>query len=220
MTAWGPLLRRCLVGGVGIAAVFAGEFLFFWLLYRLVKALQWRRKPPEERAAWKRRREHPLSGASGQARTAYLLRCLENALRRFGLEGWEPVLERFGTLTAARKEVGFPQLFRVCAVLPVNILPYARLEDLELDLQREDLTDFFDGKPGVTEEEFQYLRTLYQDAGWRLCVLDPLLQAVYKTSAASLVDGREEFDRLVMDLIEQSERLLEGWGIPLPEVPA
>ena len=41
----GPYLRRCLLGGLGLAAIFAGEFLFIWLLYRFFKPLLNRNKP-------------------------------------------------------------------------------------------------------------------------------------------------------------------------------
>ncbi len=212
----GPYLRRCLLGGLGLAAIFAGEFLFIWLLYRFFKPLLSRNKPKEQRPP---DRKHPLFPMSGRARVAYMILCLENAIRYFGLENWEQVLERLWGLTETTEEVGFPQLFRVCAVLPINILPYERWKDLETDVLEEDLIDYFDGRPGVTEEEFRYLKELYQAAGWRLCVLDPLLQTAYKVTAASWVEGRKEFDGLVLEQVEYAERLLEGWNIPLPELP-
>lgn len=209
-----PFLRRCLLGGFGLAAIFAGVFLFLWLLYRSCKVLLNRNKPKEPRPP---DRTHLLYPLSGRARVAYMILCLENAIKHFGLENWDRVLDRLWGLTETMEEVGFPQLFRVCAVLPVNILPFERWEDLEMDLLEEDLTDFFDGRPGVTEEEFLYLRELYQAAGWRLCVLDPLLQAAYKVTAASWVEGRKEFDGLVLEQVKYAERLLEGWNIPLPQ---
>lgn len=213
-----PMLSRCLLAGLLMAVLLSGMFGGFYLLHRLVKFLRTpQAERRQQRALKEAARAHPLAAVSGRGRTAYVILCLENALAQFGQTAadWTWVLERLWALTEAPEKELAP-LFRVCQLLPVNILPYGRAEDIYSDPMYETLADIWDGEPEVSEEDFLLLRTLYIQAGWRMCVLDPLLGAVYKTAAASRLP-HETSEALRMDLLRQTEGLLQGWDIPLPQ---
>lgn len=215
------MLARCFFLGLFMAVLVAGMFFCWYLLGRLVKRLRYLRRPQAERQMERARKnaalEHPLSGVSGRGRTAYAVLCLENALVHFGqtAEDWAWVLERLWALTEA-PEGNFRPLFSVCQVLPVNILPYERAEDIYSDPMYDTLADIWDGGPEVSAEEFLLLRALYFQAGWRLCVLDPLLGSVYKIAAAAWLP-QESSETLTIELLQQAEGLLQGWDIPLPQ---
>lgn len=211
------MIVRCFTGGVGLAAIFAGAGLFCWLMGRAWKRVLGQKKELEEAREGRR---HPLAEASGRAKAAWVVLCLEQVLRHFGgaPEDWQWVLERLWGLTE-KKETIFRDIFAVCCLLPVNVLPYERLADAKPDTLEPELADIWDNRMPFTEAEFQRLRALYMDLGWRLCVVDPVLQGVYKTAAASWV-GERSFDGLAEEWLSQAEGVLTGWNITLPDKAA
>lgn len=200
--------------GIGLAAAAVGGGLLLLLLWR---ALRWIRTPREERERKRAEKEHLLTRVSGRGRTAYLVLCLENALVRFELPAadWEWVLQRLWALTEA-PESQHQRLFEVCCLLPENVLPYERYEDLTARGLSDALLAVWNVSGGLPEERFQPLRDLYAAAGWRLCVLAPLLTAVYQAAALSWT-AAEGGDRKALELVRKTEALLQNWSIPLPQ---
>ena len=203
--------------GIGLAAAAAGGALLILLLWRLGKAARWARLPREERERKKAEKEHLLTRVSGRGRTAYLVLCLENALIRFGLPAadWEWVLQRLWALTEA-PESQHRRLFEVCCLLPENVLPYESYEELTAQGCSDALLAVWEAEEGLPEERFQPMRDLYAAAGWRLCVLAPLLTAVYQAAAFSwaAAGGNE---RKALELVRNTETLMQNWNIPLPQ---
>ena len=93
----GQILARGLIAGAVIAAAFAGFAGFLYLLYRLVKHM----RPKEVRQGERRILSHRLYRVSGRGRAAYLILCLENALKFYHQDfaAWEWVLGRLWSIT-------------------------------------------------------------------------------------------------------------------------
>lgn len=204
--------------GAFLAVVLIGFFLVFYLLFRLARLVKWLRKSPEERRELRARKAaaagYPLARASGRERTAYLISCLEQALAVYSVASgeWRWVLEQLRALPDVAPE----PFFRVAALLPANVLPYERQEGV--DAIYEDLMEQWDPareQEYLPEERFRFLRALYQEEGWRMCVFAPLLLAVYDHAYAV----REYGDAPVtgaMEIIREAESLLYCWNIPRP----
>lgn len=203
--------------GIGLAAAAAGAALLIFLLWRLGKLTRWMKLPKEERERKRAEKEHLLTRVSGRGRTAYLVLCLENALVRFELPAadWEWVLQRLWALTEA-PENQHQRLFEVCCLLPENVLPYEHYEDLTARGLSDALLAVWEAEGGLPEERFQPMRDLYMAAGWRLCLLSPLLTAIYQSAALSWT-AAEGGDRKALELVRKTEALLQNWNIPLPQ---
>ena len=200
--------------GAATAALLTGALLSLYLLYRLIRLVQWLRKSPQERAAAR----HPLFRAPGREQTAYLILCLERALEAYSQapEDWRRVLELLRDLPGQGAETA--PFFRAALLLPFNVLPCPRREDP--DLIYDDLADLWD--PGedqarLSQEDLRVLRDLYLREGWRMCVFAPLLQAVYD-QANFFRECGDAYPAAAIEIVERAEDHLHRWRIPPPQV--
>lgn len=91
------LIERGFIGGIVIAAVFAGFAGFLYLLYRLIKLT----RPKKVRQEEQRILSHRFYKVSGRGRVAYLILCLEKTLQFYKQDftAWEWLLRKLWSIT-------------------------------------------------------------------------------------------------------------------------
>lgn len=189
--------------------------------------MEWLRywKSREERLMEKVSPAHRFfHGAAGPGRAAYLVLCLERALRALDQSpaDWRWVLDRLWTL-AARIPVAFGEygpLYEVYSLLPAHVLPFARFEEivvLPLGDGPAEQWEPENGRTYLTEERFAALWELYLQAGWRMAVFAPLLALAWEEALMLSTDAVPPWPKGLEPLFE-AETLLTRWGIPLPRV--
>ncbi len=152
------LLERGLMGGVVIAAVFAGFAGFLYLLYRLIKFM----RPKEIRQEEKRILSHRFYKVSGRGRVAYLILCLEGTLRFYeqDFSAWEWVLRRLWSITDCSENNWIDiWLDSIGELLPSMVLSSNTAE--------------------TTPAEISKVRTLYTQAGNAMIVINAIIENVY-----------------------------------------
>ncbi len=188
------LLERGFMGGVVFAAACAGFAGFLYLLYRLIKLT----RPKEVRWEEKRILSHRLYQVSWRGRIAYLILCLEEALRFYGqdLDAWEWVLRRLWSITDGSEDNWFDiWLDSVGELLPSEVLTNNTVE--------------------ATSAEISKARTLYTQAGTAMIVINAVMENAYT------IVGQWDYDTATDDpdairLIEKAEETMRAFGVPLP----
>ncbi len=189
----GQILARGLIAGAVIAAAFAGFAGFLYLLYRLVKHM----RPKEVRQEERRILSHRLYRVSGRGRAAYLILCLENALKFYHQDfaAWEWVLGRLWSITEL-SESGWLDIWldSVGELMPDAVLA---------------------GGDGSGSEEAGRAHLLYTQAGSGMIVINAILDSLYTMvcewspdTAAHNPDG--------LCRIGEAEETMKRFGVPLP----
>lgn len=185
------LIGRSLVGGAVFAAACAGSAGFFCLLYRLVK----RMRPKAARQQDLRLLSHRLYKVSGRARIAYLILCLEGALRSYrqDLSAWDWVLRRLWSITDCSENNGIDiWLDRVEALLPSTVL-----------------TDDTAGG------EAAKARALYTQAGTAMIVINAVIENAYMIVCEWSPDTAAH-DPDALCRVDKAEDTMRAFGVPLP----
>jgi len=182
------------MGGVVFAAACAGFAGFFYLLYRLIK----RTRPKEARQEEQRILSHRLYKVSGRGRIAYLILCLEEALRFYGqdLSDWEWVLRRMWSITDRAEDNWIDAwLDAVGELLPSEVLANDANE--------------------TTPAEISKARALYTQAGTAMIVISAVIENAY------VIVGQWSPDMIAYDpdalcRIDKVEETMKAFGVPLP----
>ncbi len=188
------LLERGFIGGAVFAGVCAGGAVLFYLLSWLINLTQ----PKEVRWEEKRLSSHRFYQVSGRGRIAYLILCLEEALRFYGqdLNAWEWVLRRMWSITDRSEDNWFDiWLDSVGDLLPSEVLR--------------------NNAAKTTSEEMSKARALYTQAGVAMIVIDAVIENAYT------IVGQWDYDTTANDpdairLIEKVEETMHAFGVPLP----
>ncbi len=190
----GRLLERGFMAGVVFAGVCAGAAILFYLLCRLIDL----RQPKEVRWEEQRLLSHRFYQVSGRARIAYLILCLEEALRFYGqdLNAWEWVLRRLWAITDCSEKNWFDiWLDSVGELLPSEVLTNNTVE--------------------TTSAEISKARTLYTQAGASMIVINTVIENAY-TIVGQWDPDTIKYDPDAIRLIEKVEETMMAFGVPLP----
>jgi len=190
----GRLLERGFLGGVVFVAACAGFVGACYLLYRLIRLT----RPKEVRQEERQMLSHRLYPVSGRGRIAYLILCLEEALRFYGqdLYAWEWILRRLWSITDCSEENWIDiWLDAVGALLPSDVLAGSTGE--------------------AVPEEMSKARALYAQAGTAMVVITAVLENAYR------IVGQWAPDTVAHDpdglcLIDKAEETMRAFGVPLP----
>jgi len=188
------LLERALMGGVVIAAVFAGFAAFLYLLYRLIKFM----RPKEVRQEEKRILSHRFYKVSGRGRAAYLILCLEESLRFYGQDfsAWEWILRKLWSITDCSENNWIDVwLDSVGELLPSMVLA--------------------GGTAKAPSAEISKARTLYTQAGYAMIVINAIIENAYRMVGEWSPDTiAHDPDALLR--IDKVEETMRAFGVPLP----
>jgi len=188
----GQLIKRGFTGGIFLAAVFTGAVVFLYLLYRLFELTQ----PKEVR--WEERRimSHRLYPVSGRGRVAYLILCLEEALRFYKQDpaGWEWVLRRLWSITDGSE----PNWMNVWLDSAGELLPDEVLTGV-----------------GPVSVEASRARDLYTQAGYAMIVIYTILDNMYMI-VNEWDPSTEAYDMDAIRRIEKVEETMSAFDVPLP----
>ncbi len=188
------LLERGFMGGVVFAAACAGFVGFFYLLYRLIELTQ----PKEVRWEEQRILSHRLYEVSWRGRIAYLILCLEEALRFYGQEfsAWEWILRRLWSITDCSEQNWMDLwLDSVGEVLPCEVLKNNTAE--------------------AASAEISKARVLYTQAGAAMIVINAVIENAY-TIVGQWDHDTASDDPDAIRLIEKAEETMMEFGVPLP----
>jgi len=188
------LLGKGLMAGAIFAAVCAGSAGAFYLLYRLIKLM----RPKEVRQEEQRIVSHRLYKVSGRGRIAYLILCLEEALRSYeqDLSAWEWILQRLWSITY-RSENDWIGIW------------LDSIEDLLPSTVLANDTD------GTVSGEMSKARTLYTQAGTAMVVINAIIENAYTIVCAWSPDATAH-DPDALRLIDKVEGTMAAFGVPLP----
>lgn len=147
---------------------------------------------------------------SKRARAAYLILCLEQVLLFYGLdfETWDWVLKKLWEITTTNDEESW--IFQVADLLPEEVLTHRTLEEVETE--RKGMAIYF--RYSFSEERFQHLRKLYQEAGHPTA--EKVLENIYHVVAEEWGQAEEANTPSALPYIEKTEKLLTEQQIPLP----
>lgn len=190
----GQLLGRGFLAGLIFAAVCAGFAGVFYLLYRLNNAM----KPKEVRQAERRIVSHRFYKVSGRGRIAYLILCLEEALRFYGQDfsAWEWILRQLWSITDCSENNWINiWLDSVEKLLPSTVLA--------------------DNATEPAPAESSKARALYSQAGTAMIVIHPIMETAY-TIVCQWSPSTVAHDPDALSLIDNVEDTMNAFGVPLP----
>lgn len=190
----GQLLERGFMAGGVFAAACAGFAGFFYLLYRLIKLTH----PKEARQEEQRILSHRLYKVSGRGRIAYLILCLEEALRFYGqdLSAWEWILRQLWSITDCSENNWIDiWLDSVGDLFPSEVLAKNTAE----------------AAPGNMDKA----RALYIQAGTAMVVISAIIETSY-TIVGQWSPDMIAHDPDTLRLIEKAEETMRAFGVPLP----
>ncbi len=188
------LLGKGFITGIIVAAACAGFAGFFYLLYRLINLM----RPKEVRLEEKRILSHRLYQVSWRGRIAYLIACLEEALRFYGQDfnAWEWILRRMWSITDCSEQNWMDLwLDSVGELLPCEVLA--------------------DNTTETASAETGNARTLYTQAGIAMIVINAVMDNAYRIVGAWAPDTDVD-DPDALLLINKVEETMKEFGVPLP----
>lgn len=151
---------------------------------------------------------------SKRARGAYLILCLEEALKFYGqdLEKWRWVLEKLWEITMTTDEEGW--IFQTSNLLPEQVLPYLTYEAMVAARKEQPIYFAY----SFSKEQFLSLQTLYRES---FCspadaLIEELLGNIYLVITEDWGDLETPHTPSALKYIEQTKVLLKEHGIPLP----
>ncbi len=186
------LLGRGFMGSVVFAAACAGFAGFFFLLYRLIKLM----RPKEVRQEERRVLSHRFYKVSERGRIAYLILCLEEALRFYGQDfrALEWVLWRLWSITDCSENNGIDiWLDSIGELLPSEVLANNTTETTEISKAR----------------------TLYTQAGTAMIVINAIIENAY-TIVGQWSPDTIDHDPDALCLIDKVEETMNAFGVPRP----
>lgn len=188
----GQLLERGFLGGIVIAATFAGFAVFLYLVYWLIKFS----RPKTVRQEEQRSHSHPFYKVSGRGRVAYLILCLEEVLLFYGQDfsAWERILRKLWSITNSSEGdwIG-TWLDSVGALLPSQILT---------------ATSPFLG-------DIREIQDLYTQFGTKMILVSALMENVY-TMVCEWSPDTAAHDPDALHFIDEAEEVMKKYGVPLP----
>ncbi len=187
-------LERGFMAGVAFAAACAGFAGFLYLLYRLIKLT----RPKEMRQAEQRILSHRLYKVSGRGRVAYLILCMEEALRFYkqDFSAWEWILRQLWSITDCSENHWIDiWLDSVGELLPSMVLANNTTE--------------------TTPVEISKTRALYTQAGTAMIVINAVIENAYRIVCEWSPDTTAH-DPDALCLIDKVEETIKAFGIPLP----
>jgi len=182
------------MAGAVFAAVCAGFAGFFYLLYRLIKLT----RPKKVRQEEQRILSHPLYHVSGRGRIAYLILCLEEALRFYGQDfsAWEWILRQLWSITDCSENNGIDiWLDSVGELLPSMVLANSTAETAPAEIIKA--------------------RALYTQAGTAMIVINAVIGNIYTIVCAWSPDTIAH-DPDALYLVDKVEETMTAFGVPLP----
>ncbi len=188
------LLERGFVGGIVFAAACAGFAGFFYLLYRLINLM----RPKEVRQEEKRILSHRLYKVSGRGRIAYLILCLEGALRFYkqDFSAWEWVLRRLWKITDCSENNWIDiWLDSIGELLPSEVLTNNTTESASAEISKA--------------------RALYTQAGTAMIVINAIIENAYRIVGEWGPDTAAN-DPDALFLIDKVEEAMRAFGVLLP----
>ncbi len=188
------LLEKGFMAGVVFAAACAGFAGFFYLLYRLIKLM----RPKEVRQEEQRILSHRLYKVSWRGRIAYLILCLEEALRfyRQDFSAWEWILRQLWSITDCSENNWINiWLDSIGELLPSMVLA--------------------DNTTETTPAEISKARTLYTQAGTAMIVINAAIENAY-TIVCQWSPNTTAHDPNALCLIDKAEKTMNTFGVPLP----
>lgn len=187
-------LQRGFLGGITAAAALAGFVGFLYLVYRFIKFL----RPSDIRQEERRICSHRFYKVSGRGRAAYLILCLEEAIKFYALDfsSWEWVLRELWSITTNFEGdwIGV-WLDSVGELLPSQVLA------------------------GKAEQEapdaIRKLQNLYAQSGTAMILVNTLMENIY-AMVCEWSPGMVAHDPDALRFIEEAEEMMEKLGVPLP----
>jgi hypothetical protein len=188
------LIERGFMGGIVIAAVFAGFAGFLYLLYRFIKLM----RPKKVRQEEQRILSHRFYKVSGRGRVAYLILCLEKTLQFYKQDftAWEWLLRRLWAITNN----------------PQNNWIDAWLDTIGELLPSEVLTN---NNGSTISEEIEKAQNLYTQAGYAMIVINSILDSTY-TMVCEWSPNTNAYDPDALYHIDKVEETMKQFEIPLP----
>ncbi len=188
------LLERGFMGGIVLAAAFSGFAGFLYLLYRLIKLM----RPKEVRKEEQRILSHRFYKVSGRGRIAYLILCLEETLRFYGLDfsAWDWILRQLWSITDCSENNGIDiWLDSVGELLPGEVLANNNAE--------------------TAPDKISKARTLYTQAGIAMIVINTVIENAY-TIVCEWSPDTIKHDPDALCLIDKAEETMNTFGVPRP----
>lgn len=147
---------------------------------------------------------------SKRARAAYLILCLEETIKFYGLdfEKWEWVLSKLWEITSTGNEEDW--IFQITDLMPEEVLPYSTYEELEED--RKSRPVYF--KYSFSEARFLYLHELYRESSHS--VAEKILDNIFSVVADDWGESEEPNTPPSLKFIEKTQELMAEKEIPLP----
>lgn len=189
------LIERGFIGGIVIAAVFAGFAGFLYLLYRLIKLT----RPKKVRQEEQRILSHRFYKVSGRGRVAYLILCLEKTLQFYKQDftAWEWLLRKLWSITNNSENNWIDAgIDSIGELLPSEVLPTSNNDS-------------------TISEEIEKAQTLYTQAGNAMIVINAILDSTY-TLVCEWSPDTSAHDPNALYYIDKVEDTMKQFEIPLP----
>lgn len=188
------LIERGFIGGIVIAAVFAGFAGFLYLLYQLTKLM----RPQKVRQEEQRILSHRFYKVSGRGRVAYLILCLEKTLQFYkqDLTEWEWLLRKLWSITN-NSENNWTDVWidSIGELLPSEVLT--------------------NNNKSTTSEEIEKAQALYTQAGNAMIVINAILDSTY-TMVCEWSPNTSAHDPDALYHIDKAEETMRQFEVPFP----
>lgn len=188
------LIERGFIGGIVIAAAFAGFAGVLYLLYRLIKLMCPKEIQQEER----RILSHQFYKVSGRGRVAYLILCLEKTLQFYKQDftAWEWLLRKLWSITDNSEDNWIDTwLDSIGELLPSEVLT--------------------NNNDSTISEEIEKAQNLYTQAGAAMIVINAILNSTY-TLVGEWSPDTSAYDPDALYHIDKVEVTMNQFKIPLP----
>ncbi len=201
-------------GGAALGAAFLA--LLLWLFYLAALALRRFQRSPEQRAKQKSLQKnwgaHPFFRVCSRARAAYIILCLEEALRFTGqqLSRWEWVRRELWSVTELSEDYWFS---RVCDLMPDVIFSEPSYDELTAARCGETARLGY----AYSEAEYRALYALYMDAGDAMEPISFLMEQLLELVMADLEEEKIPYMPQSLRFVEEAQACLRTRGIPLPQ---
>lgn len=200
------MLQRGFLVGAVIAACLSGFVAFFYIIYLIIKVF----KNDKESKC----KIHKFWKVSKRGRAAYLILCLEEALKFYNQDfsKWKWILEELWKITTIPESEEENWIFRIYDILPNMVFGYNTWEELKTD-EKENLITL---NYIYSEEQFYNLKNLYENAGYRMIVFNSLLEYICYVISDDYGQYKTPHTPDALEFIDKAEEILHNYKIPLP----